>query len=247
MNRRPTASGPSNLTAVFGTLDLQGTLNSGGATTTLSPTHLQTIGVGLASGNFTVDSTLLAKITAQALTIGGTLNGNITVDGFVPGDAPHVPGTITLLAESSQASISFVTDASTFDELSANADNGIQVQQNLTTVGAAGVAGNLSLNGDADHAAASVAAADNIVFSPNVILTAGGPAGLGGITLTAQTGGMTDTGALTLDAQNGVTINSNLTTGTAAPAPHADDQCRHRRQSDRNIHARFRRRGQFNE
>ena len=208
----------NNLTVLFGMLDLQGaaatTLNSGSATTTLSPTHLQTIGVGLASGHFTVDSTLLSKITAQNLTIGGTFNGNITVDGFATADAPHIPGTITLLAESKNASISFVNHASTFDELSASADNGIQVQQNLTTVGAAGVAGNLFLDGDADNQAASSSPADNIVFSPNVILTAGGT---GTITLQAKTGKMSDTGALTLDAHNGVTINSNLTTGTATP------------------------------
>src|SRR5205085_1096902 len=120
---------------------------------------------------------------------GGTLNGSITVDGFVPADAPHIPGTITLLAESTNAGISFVNHASKFDELSASADNGIQVQQNLTTVGASGVAGNLSLDGDADHHAAATSPADNIVFSPNVILTAGGT---GAITLSAQTEGMTD-------------------------------------------------------
>ena len=77
----------SNLTAIFGTLNLLGTLNSTGATTTLSPTHLQTIGVlgaGAAPvGNFQVDQALLNKITAQNLTLGGTLNSDITVDGFL--------------------------------------------------------------------------------------------------------------------------------------------------------------------
>ena len=187
-------TGNSNLTAIFGTLDLTGTFVSTGiagtntTTTTLSPPTLQTIGIGLASGiapanrQFMADSTLLGKITAENLTIGGTLNGNITVDGFVPGDAPHIPGTITLLAESTTANIRFVNHASTFDQLSASADNGIQVQQNLTTVGASGppaVAGNLTLDGDADNTAAAGATANNLVFSPNVILTAGGPAGRG--------------------------------------------------------------------
>ena len=87
------------------------------------------------------------------------------------------------------------------------------MQKNLTTVGAPGVPGNLSLDGDADNTAAVGATANSIVFNPNVVLTAGGPAGNGAITLAARTGGMTDTGALTLDAKNGVTINSNLTTG----------------------------------
>ena len=107
--------------------------------------------------------------------------------------------------------------ASTFDNLAASAANGIQVQQNLSTVGATGVAGNLFLDGDADGTAAAGATANNIVFSPNVSLTATGPVGSAEITLQAKTGGMTDPGALTLAAQSGVTINSNLTTGTGGP------------------------------
>ncbi|MBI3864664.1 MAG: hypothetical protein HY290_22530, partial [Planctomycetia bacterium] len=210
----------SDLTATFGVLNLPGAgagiLNTGntaiGGTTTLSPTNLQTIGVGNAVGGFTADATLLGKITAQHLTIGGTLNGNITVDGLTTAIVPNVPGTITLLALNANDSISFVNNPSNFHALTARAHNGINVQQNLTTVGSGVVAGAISLDGDFDNAAAPGTPADNIVFNPGVTITSSDS-----ITLKAQTSKMTDTGNLTLNAVKDVTIQSNLTTNTTTP------------------------------
>ncbi len=108
-------------------------------------------------------------------------------------------GLLTLDALSNSGAITFSGLGDTFQALSANANNGIAVNVNLTTT-----TGDLSLNGDADNAAASASPADNIVFSSAVVLTSAVS-----ITLQATTG-MSGSGTLDLDAVNGVTLDSSL-------------------------------------
>ena len=160
-----------NITAADVTL--LGTLTSGSATTTITTDKNETIGLGLKTGGMTIHGTELSHITASALVVGSTTTTSITVDGVASGDSQNI-GLVSLQALANGGHISFVTDASTFQSLTASADDGITVQQNLTTV-----AGGLALDGDADNTADTL---DSLVFSSGVTLTSAA-----GITLAAHT------------------------------------------------------------
>ena len=218
-----TGSQAINITA--GDLTLAGTLDSGSATTTIQTAEAETIGIGSAGGSLVITSQELSNITAATLVVGGTTTTSITVSTV---DQPVYTaniGLLTLDALTNGGKITFSNTASKFQALSANADNGISVQTNLTTT-----TGDLSLNGDADNAPASVSPVDNIGFVAGITLTSAGS-----ITLQAQTGGMDGSGTLDLDAANGVTLDSSLASSGAA-----DHQRRHGRGRNGNVHSRQR-------
>jgi len=99
-------------------------------------------------------------------------------------------------------SVTFSGGASTFNALSARADDQIAVKVDVTTD-----TGGLALDGDADNAADTN---DNLVFTGGRSLTSAG-----GISLDATTGGISGAGTLTLNANNGVTFSAAFT-GTGA-------------------------------
>src|SRR5262249_16862439 len=146
----------------------------------------------------TITEAELKNIFSGALTIGGLTTGTVTVDG-VTTDTQQGP--VTLIAGCDDSpQIIFSGSASSFASLTANANDGMQVQQNITTT-----VGDLLLNGDADAPDAGDTH-ENIVFSPGVTLSANG-----NLTIQAAGGNMQYSGALTLDAINGsVTVVNDL-------------------------------------
>ncbi len=168
-------------------ITLTGTLNSGASSTTLLVSDGGTIGLGDTAGNYTLSGTELQNITATGLTLGDATNGSITVNNISAANSNNISGTLTLNATQDNASISFATTASTFNALTANADDGITVSVNLTTD-----TGALTLEGDADNTADTN---DNISLGAN--LTSAGT-----LTLDATTGDVDLTAATVLTATN---------------------------------------------
>ncbi|MEI6972446.1 MAG: hypothetical protein WCL44_13135, partial [bacterium] len=96
--------------------------------------------------------------------------------------------------------VDFNSNPSTFNSLDVRADDGITVNQALTTD-----TGNLSLDGDANNAADG---ADSIRFANGVQV-----ASAGSLTLKATIGDLHGYGDLTLSANTGTTVLDSLTTG----------------------------------
>jgi filamentous hemagglutinin family protein len=92
-------------------LNLQGSLESGTAPTTLAASNSRSIGMGSASGAFRVDNTELAQITSGGLTL--QTAGNISVNGVTSAAtsgagqidlSPGATGTVTIGSSSSDSS-----------------------------------------------------------------------------------------------------------------------------------------------
>ena len=178
---------------------LSGNINSGAASTTLLVSDGGTIGLGATAGNMTISGAELQNITATGLTIGDATNGNVTIDGITAANSNNISGTLTVNATGAGRSITFANTASTFNAITADADDRISVNVDLTAD-----TDHISLDGDADDTADTN---DDIQFAAGVTLTATGP-----ISLDAATGNMNGAGALTIDAGNGITIFADLTT-----------------------------------
>lgn len=195
-------TGGNTLSITADDVNISGTINTGAASTTILVSDGGTIGLGATAANMTISGAELQNITATGLTIGDATNGNITVDGISAANSNNITGTVTLNATQDNASISFSGSASTFNAILASADDGISIDQNLSTD-----IGGLTLDGDADNAADTN---DNIAFAAGVTLNS-----FGNITLDATIGNMSGAGALTLNARSGLTLNDSLATAGA--------------------------------
>jgi filamentous hemagglutinin family protein len=217
------------------TLNLVGNINSGTGNVTigsdtnifLGGSALSGCGVGFASlCDMSIVQSELNNISGNKLTIGGTLNGDITVDtinltsfseGVVLDVNTHVSG--------SEGAIIFQADSS-FSSLEAKAVNGINVNANITTT-----TGGISLNGDSDSGTDSLNPKDNITFASGVSLNSatsislsaitGGMTAAAGLTLTAPTsitttGNLTAAGTVILTANSGITLNGGITTSSGS-------------------------------
>jgi hypothetical protein len=130
-------------------LDLSGEIHVDSAVT-YSPAPLQSIGVGTAAGDVTIDQSEMQRIQSSGLVLGGTVSGNIVVSNVTKSDSRTIEGVISLIAQRDDASIVFSVTASTFYGLAALADNGVQVQVDLTATDAY-----MMLDGDADDSSSS--------------------------------------------------------------------------------------------
>jgi filamentous hemagglutinin family protein len=226
-------SNGGNISLTGRTLNLAGNLNSGtgnvniGSDTDifLGGSGLSGCGVGFASlCDMSIVQSELDRISGNKLTIGGTLNGDITVDaitltsfneGVVLDVNTHVSG--------SEGAVIFQAD-STFSSLEAKAVNGINVNANITTT-----TGAISLNGDSDSGIDTIDPKDNITFASGVSLNSatsislsaitGGMTAAAGLTLAAPTsiettGNLTAAGTVALTANSGITLNGGITTSS---------------------------------
>ncbi|MEQ9454200.1 MAG: filamentous hemagglutinin N-terminal domain-containing protein [Phycisphaeraceae bacterium] len=173
-----------------------GTINSGTARTTIIESEGDGINIGPAGATAAMDisDAELFNITANEVRFDSA--GTITVDGVTAGNSNNI-GTAIL---DTGADVSFEGATSTFNALNVQADNGIDVDVNVTTD-----TGNMVMDGDTNAPTAD--GDDAIMFAAGVILDSAGT-----IVLTAQGGGLVGAGALTLNADTGLTLNSNLTT-----------------------------------
>lgn len=138
-----TTNGPIMVTA--SDLDLSGGINIGTSTVTL---HTNERNIGLSDseeGNqFSLTNTEFSQITAaQGLVLGSSTAGTISVTGMTAASSENVGGIITLYAGASGKSVDFTTTASTFGSLHAQADAGITMPTDVTTV-----VGPMLLDGD---------------------------------------------------------------------------------------------------
>ena len=155
--------------------------------------------MGATASDYTLSGAELQNIAATGLTLGDATNGSITVNGITAANSNNVSGTVTLNATLDNASVTFATAASTFNALTANADDGIVINVALTTdVGA------MTLEGDADN---GLDTNDDITIATGLTLTSADS-----ITLDATTDGIAPADTVTLNADNGVTINNSFTT-----------------------------------
>ncbi len=196
------------------TLNLVGNINSGTGDATigsdtnifLGGSALSGCGVGFASlCDMSIVQTELDKISANKLTIGGTLTGDITVDGVtLTSFSDGVVLDVDTHVSGSDGAIVFQSDSS-FSSLEAKAVNGINVNANVTTT-----TGAISLNGDSDSGVDSLNPNDKITFASGATLTSASS-----ITLSSITGGISGTASLTLNAPTSIEITGNLTAAGA--------------------------------
>jgi len=113
-------------------LILRGSLNSGSATTTITPVTKATIGVGDGSGQLSIDNTELRKITTTGLVIGeANVSGSIDVSTFSSANAAGINGMLTFIAMTDDSSITFSGNSSTFQAMMAYAEGGITTHSDL--------------------------------------------------------------------------------------------------------------------
>lgn len=189
-----TMGNPLSLTV--GDLDLRGMLDSGMGNVAIEIASAGTVGIGNATGDLTVDGDEISRITAAQLSIGGANATVVTTDGLTDAQTDNI-GEFVIDATGNGGRAVFSGDESTFNALTVNADDGIDVQADLTTD-----TGDLVLNGDFDTAADMF---DNIVIGEGVLITTR-PGG-GSIVLSAFTGGIIGESDLTIDSVNDLTIN----------------------------------------
>lgn len=135
---------------------LTGTINTGAASLGIFVREAgRTIGLGDTAGSMTISGAELQQITATGLTIGNTVNGSITVDNISAANSNNISGTTQLIATRDNAQVVFSTAASTFNALTTSADDGIDINVNVTTD-----VGNLAMNGNFDSAADTLDAID---------------------------------------------------------------------------------------
>lgn len=187
-------------------IEITGTITATGRTVNLASTTAgDAIDVGdPGGGGDNVANTLelagaeIQNITATDLNIGGATAGSMTVEGITAANSNNISGTVTLTANGSGSTVTFLNVASTFNALSVHADDRLSVNVNVTTD-----TGNLAFDADSDNAADTN---DDLVFAAGVTITSAGSLNLGG-----TTGGITGTGILTLNAQNGLTFSDAFT------------------------------------
>ena len=147
----------------------------------------------------TIEDTVLQKITANGMVLGGDQCGPITVSGISSASSGNIESIFTISAIRDNANVKFETYGSTFNDLAVQADNGIEVEVAVTTT-----YGNIYFDGDFDNdntadAINCISFIDGLVLTSKAILT-----------LEVTTGLIEPYGSLTLRAGTGIVIEDDL-------------------------------------
>ncbi|MEL6108206.1 MAG: hypothetical protein AAFU85_19445, partial [Planctomycetota bacterium] len=134
-------SGNAAIEVTADTIDLSGSLIGGTADVTLHDSHGGGINFGSSSGLFDIEDAELGRINAANLVL--QTNGNISVAGVT--QTSSVGGSVTLIADGASSQVTFATSASSFRTLVVQANEGISIDQNLSTT-----EGTLTLNANLD-------------------------------------------------------------------------------------------------
>jgi hypothetical protein len=177
----------------------------------------QSFGLGATTKDLHIDGAELQRVTTKGgLKLGGSIGGDILVDGIVALESDyiyypvsHVLAVVSLFAVQDDHQIVFDNTASTFNLLSVQADNGIHVKADVTTD-----VGFMYLDGDVENS--SSADSDNKVsffgartLQVKTILT-----------LEATTGSIVTDNALSLQSSHGMLILDDVTsTATGGDKP----------------------------
>ncbi len=189
-----TVSGGANAVNVTANdVALSGTLAGGALTITDSDGSGAGLGSTPVSRGVNISQSELQNISATTFQL--DTPGPMMVDNIGAADSENVNAVIL----SSDGTITFLNNPSTFDSLSVLADNGVAVNTDVSTD-----TGNLAMDGDANNTADGL---DSIAFADGVQVSSAGA-----LSLDATTGDMNGAGTLVLNANSGATINDNLTT-----------------------------------
>ena len=165
---------------------VNGTLNSGGSSTTILASNGGTIGLGTTAGTMSLDDAELGNITANSLTIGDVTNGDINIDGVTSLNSDQF-GTLTL---NSGTAVNFgATTASTFGQgLTVNAVDGVAISADLTTNGTTSFNADTDGDGTGDFTLTSgaVSAGNNSLLINSNGMTLGGTLSSGTASTTIQ-------------------------------------------------------------
>ena len=126
-----------------------GTLDSGPAAsiTLHCTTNERIVGLGSGSGQLSIDTSEVLRITSGGMTIGNPTCSRQFVQNV---DFSAVDGIVTLITEAEDTQVSFLDIASTFTSLNVQADNGVIVSVDLTST-----AGELYLDADLEDSSSS--------------------------------------------------------------------------------------------
>ena len=204
-----------HLTITSDDMVLQGNVAVGQNRLKYATTSARTIGIGTTTLEVDWDAAEFASVASSGLTIGsGGINKSIKVVNIHHAISNNTVGTVTLIATADDSSVQFITSASTFYGLAAQADNGIDIAVGLTAT-----VGILYMDADKDDASD---ASDKVTVVASVALTAETI-----LTLEATTGSIVPAGALSLTAGAGIVVLNDMqstATGASAMVINADQE-----------------------
>lgn len=148
-------------------LNTTGAIDTGAAATTITGTHNASVGLGDAAGDMQISGSELQRITTGDLTI--TSSGDFAVDNVTAANSANIGGTLSLVATGSGSTITFLNAPSEFGALTARAADGIDVQVNLTTGGAAAFDADADGDGTGQFAMSASATLDSSGHSIEII------------------------------------------------------------------------------
>jgi hypothetical protein len=155
-----------------------------------------------------ITDTELGRMTALGgMRFGGSSGGSIEVHGITATSSNAITMIMSLAASGDKAQATFKAQASTFNTLAVQADDGILVQVDITTD-----VGFMTLDGDSDNA---VDTHDKLAFNGARTLDSEGP-----MMLDSTSGGLVRSGAaaMTLRSKAGILLNDDFTGTVAAQA-----------------------------
>lgn len=155
---RTLSTSGNNLTISASDLVLDGSINTGGGSASITRASAGTIGLGTATGDMTISGAEFGRVIATGLTIGGSTITGLTANGLTNANTNGIAGT-TNLRTGNAGTITF-DSTNVFNALNAASGAGLTVNGALTTD-----TGNLSLDGDSDN---SNGANDVITLKANV-------------------------------------------------------------------------------
>jgi len=179
------------------------------------------LGVGVAlSKQFSLSGADLQRIITDGFSVGGGNCGTLTVAGMTPANSGRVTGLVSLMATRDDTQVEFAQIASTFHVVAVQADNGIQIKADLTTV-----TGSLYLDGDIENSS-SADGANYLSFTDGRTVYAKTV-----LTLEATTGAISQGGHISMKAGAGIIIaadaqgftkNTIMTLNADADTPYGD-------------------------
>lgn len=205
-------TGNANMTITATDLNVSGSINSGNGDISITQnTAGGSIYLGNTAGTLSITGTELEHITANNLTLNAPDNGQIIVDGITSTNSANIAGTVFLTATAGTlGTITFQNTPSSFNALTANADDQITLGTNLTTTGNltfTAPTNGILLSTPVQLTGNGITFNSNINGTQNLTLNAGT---LGDITFNADVGNLSRLGTLTITLAHDVTNNGIL-------------------------------------
>lgn len=162
-------------------------------------TNGNTVGLGRANGQLSIDGNELTNIAGGGLSLGGTTCGNTAIDEILSAHSDNIDGIFTIMAQHDDSSVVFSNRTSTFNHLAVMGDNGVRLLVPLNTD-----TGGLFLDGDYEDSSSSDSSND-VFFISDLTFTAKTL-----LTLESTMGLLVPQGPATMRAGTGVSVEGDL-------------------------------------